>query len=693
MTDWDALIARYVAPYEPETPGGLGTKNILHPYTPTFVANGYIGITGDWLGIGAGDCQIADVYARSSDPTDTVRARLPRFTAFDLHNGLHWLGGLDRNTTLVLGYRQELDSAGGALLTRFRWHDGDLNIDVATTLFACRHDPHLAVQRVEFTPHFDGELMLEVGIDARRGDLPIDRTSDGSIEQGKVVWCSALTPQRDGEIAIACAIALDGADEVDNWPWAEAGRSISLRAHAGQTVRLTRYVAVVAGKLPEGEGRSDAVNSAHDRACAACTQGYEGVLAAHRAAWAALWEGAITIEGDPFAQAVTRSAQYALLSSLREGSGWSISPQGLSSRGYGGHIFWDADTWIFPGVLLTHPAEAQGIVEYRCDRIAGAQAKAQQYGYAGAMFPWEGDDLGVETTPDWAPCGRYEQHITACVALAQWQWWQASGNLAWLKERGWPVLRECARFWASRVDPAPDTAQPDQQFHIRDVQPADEYALHVDDSAWTNAAAARTLQLAAQAAGLIGEKAPPEWLHVAERLHIPFDAERGIVLEYAGYADQTIKQADVVLLTFPLEWPLDPQVEANSIRFYDSKIDAAHGPAMTYAIHAILAAQVGNQAQLTDYLRRSYAANMRPPFLSFSETPDNDYCTFMTGAGGLLQALLYGVCGARLSDDGLTFPFPALLPEGWTKLAVRMRCRGKAYDVTVTPAGRAVNER
>ncbi|HMP41332.1 MAG TPA: hypothetical protein PKA05_13190 [Roseiflexaceae bacterium] len=365
---------------------------------------------------------------------------------------------------------------------------------------------------------------------------------------------------------------------------------------------------------------------------------------------------------------------------------------GLSSRGYGGHIFWDAETWIYPPVLLTHPALAQGCVEYRCDRLDGARAKARQYGYAGAMFPWEGDDLGVETTPDWAPCGQYEQHITACVALAVWQWWQASADIGWLRERGWPVLRECANFWASRVTPAPDPADPQRVYHICDVQAADEYALHIDDNAWTNASAARCLQLAVQAAALLGENVPPTWAHVAERLHLPFDAERRITLEYTGYTDEIIKQADVVLLTFPLEWPLPADVAANNAAYYATRVDAAHGPAMTYAIHAILAAAAGDQAQLGSYLRQSYQHNLRPPFHSFSETPDQDFCTFVTGAGGLLQALIFGCCGVRLGDAGLTFAHAGLLPAGWQRLAMRLCCRGRIYDIELTPAGRMVRE-
>jgi trehalose/maltose hydrolase-like predicted phosphorylase len=669
----------------------LGTDRFLTPYTPTFIANGYLGITGDWLGIGAGECHIANIYNRAADPADTVRARLPAYQSVDIHNGLHWLAGTDRNTTLIRNYSQELDLYTATLTTRYRWHDGDLRMDIVSNSFVCRHNQHLAVQQISITPFFSGQLQLQACADARRGDLQRQNLKAGTPETilpnlAHHDWTLLMVPnQRDQVLAIATALEFSGAsdDYTHQLMIAEqSGINLTFEAQANQTYTLTRYVCV-------GELTADAATT---HAIQARVTGYEALHAAHATAWAELWQGAIEIDGDEEAQKVIRASQYGLLSSLRAGSGWSISPMGISTRGYGGHIFWDADTWIYPAMLLTHPELAQGCVEYRCNRLEGARAKAQKAGYQGVMFPWEGDDLGVETTPDWAPCGEYEQHVTSCVAIAVWQWWQATGDKTWLREKAWPLLGEAATFWVSRVTPTPavQNSDPDLRYHILDVQAADEYALHVDDNAWTNASAARCLALATQTATILGEIAPTEWQHVAERIYIPFDNNRQLTLEYEGYTDAIIKQADVVLLQFPLEWPLAAEVAANNARYYATRIDSAHGPAMTYAIHAILAAEAGDQAQLDEYLRLSYQHNLRPPFYSFSETPDLDYCTFVTGAGGLIQAILFGCCGARLTDAGLTFPHAPLLPTGWRRLRTCLRCGGKTYRVEVTATGRTV---
>ena len=57
-----------------------------------------------------------------------------------------------------------------------------------------------------------------------------------------------------------------------------------------------------------------------------------------------MWQSDIVIEGDDEAQRAVRFALFNLYGSVREGSRRSVAPMGLTSAGYGGHIFWDAET-------------------------------------------------------------------------------------------------------------------------------------------------------------------------------------------------------------------------------------------------------------------------------------------------------------------------------------------------------------
>ena len=156
-----------------------------------------------------------------------------------------------------------------------------------------------------------------------------------------------------------------------------------------------------------------------------------------------------------------------------------MSPAGLSSNGYDGHIFWDAETWMYPSLLAQHPDLAAGMNAYRFQRLAEAQQHATATGYAGARFPWESALDGTEQIPPPTSVnseGLYEQHITADIALAQWQYYLVTGDKTWLAQQGWPVLSGAAAFWASRA-----TLGSDGKYHIDGVTGPDEENPDVND--------------------------------------------------------------------------------------------------------------------------------------------------------------------------------------------------------------------
>lgn len=164
-------------------------------------------------------------------------------------------------------------------------------------------------------------------------------------------------------------------------------------------------------------------------------EGCDRLLARHLSQWDELWESDILVEGDAQAQQDIHSMIYHLYSFVREGSALSISPMGLSGSGYNGHIFWDADTWIFPTLLMLKPQLAKSMIEYRFNRLQAARKNAFEHGFRGAMFPWESADSGFEETPVWALAGTFEHHITGCVALAAWNYYRVTQDKDWLKKK------------------------------------------------------------------------------------------------------------------------------------------------------------------------------------------------------------------------------------------------------------------
>mmetsp|Transcript_17310 Transcript_17310/g.51772 ORF Transcript_17310/g.51772 Transcript_17310/m.51772 type:complete len:280 (+) Transcript_17310:63-902(+) len=211
----------------------------------------------------------------------------------------------------------------------------------------------------------------------------------------------------------------------------------------------------------------------------------------------------------------------------------------------------------------------------------------------------------------------------------------------------------------------------------RDVIPPDEYA-RGDDSPYTNLVARIALRAAAAAARRLNRTANLMWETTASQLPILFDASRQYHPEYVGYAGQLIKQADVVMLSYPLMLPMDAEVRRSDLGFYAGVTDV-DGPAMTWAIHAIGYLENGDVAVAAPLFNRSFA-NVQPPFGVWTETPTGGATNFITGAGGFLQAVLNGYGGLRIFDRSIRLR-PYLI-EGTTAVRLRgLRYRGVTFDV------------
>ena len=80
------------------------------------------------------------------------------------------------------------------------------------------------------------------------------------------------------------------------------------------------------------------------------------------------------------------------------------------------------------------------------------------------------------------------------------------------------------------------------------------------------------------------------------------------------YLDNTtIKQADVILLGFPLMWPMPSEVRRNDLLNYE-RLTRDDGPAMTWSMHAIGFIELGDFDKAEQLFRRSYETYVRPPF-------------------------------------------------------------------------------
>lgn len=631
----------------------LHAVDIQAPYAPAPMANGCIGILPQKEPFAVEHVMLNHVFDAASPHvvSRVMRGINPFCLSMKIDNK-------KVDTSNISDWQQTIDMRRAVHQTNFHTLE---KADVSYELCALRNLPYAGLIRV--TVQACKDMLLEV----RSGMGIPDDYSQSSIryremeaDGNRMYMLESDATSRLGYRRVASTSSFLFNGEQIKPMYDEATRELffSIQLKKGETFCFS-----LVGSVCSSRDFFDPYNEAERQVIYAVHEGEEALMQAHYRLWDELWQGDIRIEGDDDAQRIVRFALFNLYSSCRGGSRLSIPPMGLSLQGYNGHIFWDTELWMYPPMLLLNQDIARSMLDYRFDRLPAARKKALAYGYRGAMFPWESDDSGEEATPTHALTGPFEHHITADIGIACWNYYCVTRDMRWLQREGYPLLKEIADFWTSRV-----TRNPDGSYSIHNVTGADEYANGVTDNAFTNGAASLALKYACQAAEICGEKVPEIWRAIGENIRV-LQFENGVTREHSTYKGEMIKQADANLLAYPLGLITDEYRQKQDLEYYAERIDQKDGPAMSYSVYCVQYARMGEADKAYEMFRRCYEPNLRKPFGVISETPTSNNPYFMTGAGGLLQAVLNGFCGLQITDEGIV-QLPSVLPSHWKRVTV-----------------------
>lgn len=631
----------------------LHAVDIQAPYAPAPMANGCIGILPQKEPFAVEHVMLNHVFDAASPHvvSRVMRGINPFCLSMKIDNK-------KVDTSNISGWQQTIDMRRAVHQTSFHTLE---KADVSYELCALRNLPYAGLIRV--TVQACKDMLLEV----RSGmGIPDDysqsliRYREMEADGNRMYMLESDATSRFGYRRVASTSSFLFNGEQIKPIYDEATRELffSIQLKKGETFCFS-----LVGSVCSSRDFFDPYNEAERQVIYAVHEGEEALMQAHYRLWDELWQGDIRIEGDDDAQRIVRFALFNLYSSCRGGSRLSIPPMGLSLQGYNGHIFWDTELWMYPPMLLLNQDIARSMLDYRFDRLPAARKKALAYGYRGAMFPWESDDSGEEATPTHALTGPFEHHITADIGIACWNYYCVTRDVRWLQREGYPLLKEIADFWTSRV-----TRNQDGSYSIHNVTGADEYANGVTDNAFTNGAASLALKYACQAAEICGEKVPEIWREIGENIRI-LQFENGVTREHSTYKGEMIKQADANLLAYPLGVITDEYRQRQDLEYYAERIDQKDGPAMSYSVYCVQYARMGEADKAYEMFRRCYEPNLKKPFGVISETPTSNNPYFMTGAGGLLQAVLNGFCGLQITDEGIV-QLPSALPSHWKRVTV-----------------------
>lgn len=564
----------------------------------------------------------------------------------------------------IANYAQTLDMQRAALTTTFDVGD---KISVKHSLMALRHLPYTAMSIIEITAKKDVTITPMSVIEAP-DHLADVRNYYAEIDRPHVLipLLTSVAKSPSGKLTVAASSSFifeePHGSEPDiiheDWDYNMHLAKFYKQLKAGETYRFS-----VVGSSVASSQYNDPHNEAERLTIFAMLEGRERLLQRHEEAWKKLWASDVIVEGDLTAQRDIRSALYHLYSFAREGTAYSLSPMGLSGLGYNGHVFWDTELWMYPPLLVLQPDIAKSLLEYRFERLEAAKQNAFSHGYDGAMYPWESSADGSEDTPVWALTGPFQHHISGCVGWAFWQYYLVTKDKQWLEERGYPVLKEVADFWTSRVE-----RKGPGNYQINNVIGANEWQENIDNNAFTNGMAITVLRYATQAAQVLGLAPNPDWNHVADNIPI-LKFSDGTTKENATYDGVMIKQADVNLLAFPLKIVTEQEQILKDLKYYEPRM-APDGPAMGNSVLALLYARLGDVNKAHELFIKSYKANEVPPFGVLAETAGGTNPYFATGAGGMLQAVIFGLGGLEITDQGIT-QIKTKLPKEWKSMTIK----------------------
>ena len=459
---------------------------------------------------------------------------------------------------------------------------------------------------------------------------------------------------------------------------------------------------------------------------------YDTLFEYNEKIWKKYWEDQnIVIEGNDYDQLAIRFAEYHLkVMTPAHDNRCGIAAKGLSGEGYKGHSFWDTEIFILPFYTYSNPEIARKLLEYRYLSINGAREKAKINGYEGAMYPWESAWLeDGEVTPVWGAVdiitgkatkiwsGFIEQHITADITFAVWQYYMITNDEDFMEKYGYEIMFDTAIFWASRLEWNDDK----QRYHINEVIGPDEYKEHVDNDAFTNWLAYWTIETAIEYYNKLKSnkleifeainkkldlvRSYDKWIEKLPKIYLPLPRELDNIIpqndtflslkdiDLTKYKNQThvgsmfqdynldqvnkmqvIKQADVVMLLYLLEHKFSKEVKKANYDYYEKR--TLHDSSLSLSTHSILASDI-------DEKELAYKLFNGATKIDLGENmKTSDHGIHAASLGGIWQIVVNGFGGVRMIGGNLRIN--PKLPESWEKLSFSFIWKNNKINVNLS---------
>lgn len=266
--------------------------------------------------------------------------------------------------------------------------------------------------------------------------------------------------------------------------------------------------------------------------------GFDGIAGESAEAWSHYWSESSVAVPDAAIGQMYRTALYHLRCNATK---WS-QPVGLLNSHWSGRYFgWD-EMFCHQALLWSGHAElARRIPEFRYAVLEPARRRVAHYDNQdiyGARYPWETLEDGSEGTPPGFWCD-HVFHISN-IAVSAWSQYVCTLDREYLSHSGFPVLRDCARFFLTHCVYEDNRGGKfiGKTTDLERLGPARERAF------MTTCGVIYTLRAAAQAVDVLslGEHAPEAdvWRHTAASLVESLPEKKGRYIACPGVEQESI---------------------------------------------------------------------------------------------------------------------------------------------------------
>lgn len=420
---------------------------------------------------------------------ESVISGIPHWSGLilDLGDGNYLDATVDNKT--ITDFRSTYDFKSGVLSWSYTWtpkcNKGSFNITYR--LFAHKLHVNQAVVDMEITPSQGSEATVVNVIDgfsAVRTDFVESGQDNGALFSAVRPWgISNVTAYVYTNLTASAGVDLTSRALVNDKPYVHSNESsiaqaVDVKFRANETVRITKFVGAASlDAFPNPQ------QTAKQAVSAAMGAGYMGSLQSHVEEWASiLLDGSVDSFVDPAtgklpdddhilnSQIIAVANTYYLLqntvgkNAIKAVSGApvnvdSISVGGLTSDSYAGLVFWDADVWMQPGLVASHPEAAQRVTNYRTklypqalENINTAFTSSKNrttFSPSAAIYPWTSGRFGNCTGT--GPCWDYQYHLNGDIGLSLMYQWIASGDTKTFREQHFPIYDSVATMYSNIV--------------------------------------------------------------------------------------------------------------------------------------------------------------------------------------------------------------------------------------------------